>query len=398
MAQLFNIEKKINLKRRKLMAKGKTGVESRAIATNVLETIISSGGNVEACLKEARVLHKKRFLGEKRIDRFVKTVLRLIEKKGHLNNQFARKLNAEFRKSGVTGIGEDKGAPDGDDKGGGSGKKDEENGEPTSPRGSPLPTALDSILRVCKENKKSRKWEQSNVLIARAQDGDNNARNEAVLANMGLVVKVAKRYIRGGVPLEDLIGYGVEGLIRAIEKFDLKNGAQISTFAPYHIRAVIQRSIINREYTIRLPIHKVNEIAKERKAARDKGESQGGERSNLYQLTQVSSLNEKMGGREDGDEFIDFIPSGNPSPEESVMILQRVKRNGEMVALLKSRLSVTQYFVLERRFGLSNGEGASLEDIGQELSLTRERVRQIEQSAFKKARKILKDFYSAGLH
>ncbi len=238
-----------------------------------------------------------------------------------------------------------------------------------------------SILQMCKTNRTGKKWEESNALVAMAQKGDLGARNEVILINIGLVLLIAKRYVREGLLLDDLIGYGVEGLIRSISKFDSKKGVQFSTYATIWIKQCISRSVINNESTIRIPTHKAAKIAKANKVAKDNGSQEEDV------PVRVFSLSRKVGKEYGyGDEFINLIPSKGHSPEENVADSQfAILRDA-----LKSRLSATQYFVLERRFGLGGIEESSLEEIGRELGFTREYIRQIEFAALKKARKILK--------
>jgi RNA polymerase nonessential primary-like sigma factor len=236
----------------------------------------------------------------------------------------------------------------------------------------------------------------------RALKGDEASRKRMIVSNMRLVVKRSRRYNNRGLALLDLIEEGNLGLIRAVEKFDPERGFRFSTYATWWIRQTIERAIMNQTRTIRLPIHIVKELNVYLRAARELSQKLDHEPTAeeiaesldkpVQDVTKMLRLNEKITsvdtpiGGENDKVLLDVIADDKGhGPEEDIQDSD-IKLN--IIKWLED-LSPKQREVLARRFGLLGYEPSTLEDVGVEIGLTRERVRQIQVEALRRLRDML---------
>src|SRR5579883_1463543 len=239
-------------------------------------------------------------------------------------------------------------------------------------------------------------------LAARIKKGDKKAREQMIKANLRLVVKIARDYEGIGLPLLDLISEGNIGLMKAVERFDPAKGGKLSTYGSWWIKQSIKRALANQSKTIRLPVHLVDKISKMRRTAmrlqeelgreptdEELGEELGITASRVAQMRMAAirpaSLDAPIGD-EDSNNFAEVVQDENAdTPYEQLEEKTITRMLQEMVKTLDQREAT----ILRARFGLDGGSQKTLEEVGEKFGVTRERVRQIQNIALRKLRKMI---------
>lgn len=280
----------------------------------------------------------------------------------------------------------------------------EDSGGESPPAESGRAEGLDTIKSYLREVRKSTllNFKQEQALGKRVMAGDEAARQEMIEANLRLVISIGKRYMNRGFPFADIVEEGNLGLIKAVEKFNYKRGFRFSTYASWWIRQYIERAIINQGKLVRLPVHVVerlnrylckveqlvHELGREPQAEEvaAKLKTSVAEVDDLKQLVRTTcSLDSPISDRQDTflrDVIEDPLCLTPADTTEGVM------RRAELMAWVKE-LPEKERTVILARFGLDGAESRTLEEIGHEMGLTRERVRQIETAALARLRGII---------
>jgi RNA polymerase primary sigma factor len=241
-------------------------------------------------------------------------------------------------------------------------------------------------------------------LARRIKKGDRRAREQMIKANLRLVVKIARDYESYGLPLLDLINEGNIGLMKGVERFDPKKGAKLSTYAAWWIKQSIKRALANQSKTIRLPVHVVDKLFHLRRAATKLEEVLGREPSDEelaeelhYTVARVKQLRRAAVrptsldapiGDDETNHVADVVKDENAdTPYEQL----EEKTNNALVHEMIETLDARERAILRQRFGLDGDDRKTLEEIGEQFGVTRERIRQIEELALRKLRKRMQE-------
>jgi len=278
--------------------------------------------------------------------------------------------------------------------------------EPVAPRGRERPAYEgDTCLKLylCEIGKVKLLTPQEEIeLAARIKRGDKKAREQMIKANLRLVVKIARDYEGLGLPLLDMISEGNIGLMKAVERFDPAKGGKLSTYGSWWIKQCIKRALANQSKTIRVPVHMVDKISKMRRAANrlleefgreptdeELGEDLGISALRVGQMRMAAARPASLDaliGDEDSHKFSDVVEDQNAeSPYERL----EGKAVTAMLQDMVKTLGLREANILRARFGLDGRRQLTLEEVSAELGVTRERVRQIQNTALRKLRRMI---------
>jgi RNA polymerase primary sigma factor len=244
--------------------------------------------------------------------------------------------------------------------------------------------------------------EQEIELAGKIKKGDAKARERMINSNLRLVVTIAHDYANLGLPLLDLISEGNIGLTKAVERFDPAKGAKLSTYAMWWIKQSIKRALANQSKTIRLPVHLVDKIAKIRRVSSQMSDELGREPTEEELGEEIGIASEKVArlksvsirpasldapiGDDDSTEFGALVrDEGAPTPFEFLRDKNLSGEVNDLIAVLDSR----EKKIISQRFGLDGGKPKTLEDVGKDFGVTRERIRQLQNIALAKLRHAL---------
>jgi RNA polymerase sigma factor (sigma-70 family) len=253
------------------------------------------------------------------------------------------------------------------------------------------------ILDGYEESKADATREELEALVAEGE----RAKDIFIRSNLRLVVAVARRYPRSGLPLLDLIQEGNAGLVRAVEKFDYRKGFKFSTYATWWIRQAITRSIADQSRTIRLPVHLVEELGRIRRVQREFNRENGRDPEPAEIAEELGSTADRvadvldwardpvslnMSVDDEGEtQFGDLLEDTSAvSPEQSVLTLLRSEELDDLIGRLDQRTAS----IIKMRYGIEDGRERTLTEVGKEHGLTRERIRQIEKHALLELKKL----------
>ena len=244
--------------------------------------------------------------------------------------------------------------------------------------------------------------EQEVQLAGKIKKGDGAARERMINANLRLVVTIARDYANFGLPLLDLISEGNIGLTKAVERFDPTKGAKLSTYALWWIKQALKRALANQSKTIRLPVHLVDKVAKVRRVSLQMSDELGREPTDEELGEEIGIASEKVArlksvgirpasldapiAENDSTEFSEVI--GDDEAQTPFELLRDKNLLGEVEGLLEV-LDPREKKIISQRFGLDGGKAKTLEDVGKDFGITRERIRQLQNIALAKLRRAL---------